>query len=165
MFVTSSKVEVHKLIRCKIIDILLELMVWCKIFEDFPALTWNCELDVVLLWRKVWSGQVCEDCSAGWDVLDSSNRSICCCRMEFWVCNSFFAMISFWVLNNSFKLQCLMVDILNNVNQFYKVDCNFIILNHSCMLQWCAGVAALCSRHGIPDLQSAFYGMYLCFDL
>ena len=35
----------------------------------------------------------------------------------------------------------------------------FIILNHSCMWQWCTSVAAFYSRHRIPDLQWAFYGM------
>lgn len=55
-------------------------------------------LFVVLLWRTVRSGQVCEDCSGGWDVLDSSDRPICCCRMEFWVCNCYLCYDFFFVL-------------------------------------------------------------------
>ncbi|CBI29488.3 unnamed protein product, partial [Vitis vinifera] len=31
----------------------------------------------------VRSSQVCEDCSARWDVVDSPYWSICCSRMEF----------------------------------------------------------------------------------
>ncbi|CBI25926.3 unnamed protein product, partial [Vitis vinifera] len=61
---------------------------------------------MILLWGMVRSSQVCEDCSAGWDVFDSPYWSICCCRMGFPVCRQNLHIV-FFIQLTSLILPCL----------------------------------------------------------
>ena len=64
--------------RCILCIYLIMLTLVCLFFY----LNWEI---LVLFWGAIRSGQVCEDCSAGGFIFDSSNWAICCSRMELWV--------------------------------------------------------------------------------
>lgn len=67
----------YNIYKCEMLSLLCKhFSIINGVFVLFPLLL-NWEI-LVLFWWAIRSSQICEDRSAGWNVYDSSNWSICC---------------------------------------------------------------------------------------